>query len=338
MVKGRNIVVRDRHFNLRCALGGRRGRVAACGGMAASSGSISSGVRASGTATASGMSSASGRAVSAQSTTAWKSESEETVKTRRNALRVIVQKLRNFWPADKETRLTDRATILEQSVFDVTASKEDYIKRLQRDLQMLSSKKELEKKNMRLHMQQASDIFAQHAQDDSRVGAVPPNLTADVKAKFVQKIYTMEKKHVNKLYLLKTSEDRLRHSPHEQKIKEWLTHFKTMHQLRDKGPYDLKKLNEIDEQLDKCASHPAFRSHLRVPPNRETINKQNDRTNVIGSRFVEKMRKLNNERPFVVAEVRAALARESCVRDCPVVPLHTLTHSLELLRPPSFAC
>ena len=36
--------------------------------------------------------------VCAQSAGQWKSESDETVKTRRNALRVIVQKLRNFWP------------------------------------------------------------------------------------------------------------------------------------------------------------------------------------------------------------------------------------------------
>ena len=36
--------------------------------------------------------------ICAQSTVQWKGESEETVKTRRNALRVIVQKLRNIWP------------------------------------------------------------------------------------------------------------------------------------------------------------------------------------------------------------------------------------------------
>ena len=33
-----------------------------------------------------------------QNAVQWKGESEETVKTRRNALRVIVQKLRTIWP------------------------------------------------------------------------------------------------------------------------------------------------------------------------------------------------------------------------------------------------
>ena len=53
----------------------------------------------------------------------WKGESEETVKTRRNALRVIINKFRNFFPTEGEEKLTKRAALLERSVFDVTASK-----------------------------------------------------------------------------------------------------------------------------------------------------------------------------------------------------------------------
>jgi hypothetical protein len=56
-------------------------------------------------------------------TVAWKSESEETVKTRKNALRVIINKFRNFFPTEGEEQLTKKAALLERTVFDVTSSK-----------------------------------------------------------------------------------------------------------------------------------------------------------------------------------------------------------------------
>jgi len=240
---------------------------------------------------------------SSQNSAPWKSEAEETAKTRRNALRVIVQKLRGFWPADTESKLTERATLLEKGVFDVTTSKNEYIQRLQRDLGLLTNKKELAIKAARLQMQQASDIFAHQTQEDARTGIVPPNHTADAKAKFTQKIYSMEKKHSNKFMLLKLSDDRLRHTPQELKMKDLLVHFKTQHGLRERGPFDIKKLNEIDEHLDRLQAQANSRSTVHIAPSRETTDKQNDRTNQIGQRMFEKLRKLNRERPFAIAEL-----------------------------------
>jgi len=246
----------------------------------------------------------SSRQSSSSQSLSWKScDADETMKTRRNALRVIVQKLRNYWAADSEARLTERATLLEKGVYDVTNNKTDYIQRLQRDLSLLSNKKELEKKAMRMQIQQAGDIYAQHAQEDGRTGTVPPNMTADAKAKFTQKIYTMDKKHSNKFILLKLTEERLKGSPSELKMKEQLQLFKVLHGQRDKGPFDVKKLNDIDEKLDQLQVVAATRPTVRVAPNRETVDKQNDRTQLIGQRMVDKLRKLNRERPFVVAEV-----------------------------------
>jgi hypothetical protein len=53
----------------------------------------------------------------------WKSEAEETVKTRKNAMRVIVTKLRNFWPSHDEATLGARACELEGSVYNTTGTK-----------------------------------------------------------------------------------------------------------------------------------------------------------------------------------------------------------------------
>ena len=247
------------------------------------------------------------------------------MKTRRNALRVILQKLRNFWPADAETRLMEQATLLEKGVYDVTGSKTDYIQRLQRDLGLLGQKKELEKKSIRQNMQQGCDSLGQLAQDDIRTGGVPQNLAADTKAKFTQKIHTMEKKHSNKFNLLRVQDDRLKNSQHELKMKEQLNLFKTEHSRRDsiRGPFDIKKLNDIDEQLDRLQAHSAMRSTGRIAPIRDTVDKQNDRTQQIGQRMVDKMRKLSRERPFVVAEVNChecphsfAHQRQSLLRTC----------------------
>ena len=247
----------------------------------------------------------------------WKSDgAEETVKTRRNALRVIVQKLRSFWPADTEMRLAERAALLERGVYGVTTSKASYVQRLQRDLSMLSTRKELERETMRVQAQQAGELFAQAAQEDAKQGEVPWNATADVKAKFVQKVYSMEKKHSNKFHLLKLTdrlsphELKMKLSPHELKMMDLLKHFKTQHNLREKGPFDLKRLNEIDDQLDKLQGMSALRASARIAPTRDSVDKQNERTQQIASRMSERLRKLNSERPFALAQMSRTLERD----------------------------
>ena len=164
--------------------------------------------------------------------------------------------------ADTETALVGRATLLEKGVYEVTNSKPDYIQRLQRDLSLLSNKKENEKKMMRQHMQQACDQLGQYAQEDVRTSAVPPSVTADAKAKFTQKVYMMEKKHQNKLMLLKIPDERLKQSPHEQRMKDLLKAFKDEHSKRDtlKGPFEIKRLNDIDEQLDRLQACALIKS------------------------------------------------------------------------------
>jgi len=76
------------------------------GGASAGAGQLS----ASGSGTPSRSSASAGAAP-------WKGDDQdvdETVKTRRNALRVIVQKMRNFWPADTEARLS-RASMMPRT-------------------------------------------------------------------------------------------------------------------------------------------------------------------------------------------------------------------------------
>ena len=191
---------------------------------------------------------------------------------------------------DAET-LAGRATLLENVVYEVTSSKADYIQRLQRDLSVLSNKKENEKKIMRQHMQQACDQLGQYAQEDVRAGAVPPSMTADAKAKFMQKLHVMEKKHQNKLSLLKIPDERLKPFQYEQKMKELLKVFKEEHLKRDtlKGPFEIKRLNDVDEQLDRVQALVATRPSIRMAPSRDTVDKQNDRTQQIGQRLVDKL-------------------------------------------------
>ena len=247
----------------------------------------------------------------ALSSAPWKSDTaEETVKTRRNALRVIVQKMRTFWPADTEVRLTERATLLEKGVYDVTSSKADYIQRLQRDLGLLSNKRDLEKKHMRTQMQQAGDLCAQYAHEDKNTGMVAPHLSADAKAKFTQKIYAMEKKHSNKFILLKMTDDRLKQSQPDLQMRKLLERFKSQYNQRDKGPFDLRELNDIDHQLDRQQAAAPLPAIVRMAPSRETADKQNDRTQQIGLRMADKIRKLNRERPLVIAELSWTIERD----------------------------
>ncbi len=153
-------------------------------------------------------------------------------------------------------------------MYEVTSSKADYIQRLQRDLGVLGNKKENEKKIVRQHMQQACDQLGQYAQEDGRAGAVPPSMTADAKAKFMQKLYAMEKKHRNKLSLLKIPDERLKPFQYEQKMKELLKVFKEEHLKRDtlKGPFEIKRLNDVDEQLDRVQALVATRPSIRMAP------------------------------------------------------------------------
>jgi hypothetical protein len=53
---------------------------------------------------------------------------------------------------EDEGSLNERATELENGVYETTANKQEYIKILQRDLNLISSKKEMEKKILRNQM------------------------------------------------------------------------------------------------------------------------------------------------------------------------------------------
>jgi len=258
----------------------------------------SGGAPSGGTSAAGGSASAVPKATAAAAAAAvWKSESEETVKTRRNALRVIINKFRNFFPTEGEEKLTKRAALLERSVFDVTVSKPEYITRLQRDLNTLTSKKEVEKKAVR---QQA------YAQAEGPGLASSAHLyTADAKAKWHQKVFSMERKHAQIISIVKQGADARaegRGDSQEQQMRALVhTFLATSKGHCEKGPWDVATLNKVDERLENIRSGANTRA--RALPSRDSVDRQNDRTRQAGARALDKLRKLNKERPFVVLDL-----------------------------------
>ena len=93
-------------------------------------------------------------------------------------------------------------------------------------------------------------------------------------------------------------------------MRKLLERFKGQYSRREKGPFDLKELNDIDHQLDRQQAAAPSPALVRVTPSRETADKQNDRTQQIGQRMGDKMRKLNRERPLVIAELSWTIERD----------------------------
>lgn len=95
----------------------------------------------------------------------------------------------------------------------------------------------------------------------------------------------------------------------------------------DKGPYDLETLNRIDEKLDAYRQMAIVRSR-QSGWNKETVDKQNDRTGQVRDMTLNKLRKINHERPFLIADLgwyACTIQRLSPLLNCSLLPfvLHT---------------
>ena len=115
----------------------------------------------------------------------WRADSEETIKTRKNALRVIVTKFRHFWPTESEAKLAYRAGVVEHGVYECSSSKTEYISLLQRDLNVITQRKELERKALRSQIQTSGDL---HAHEESRGSTIQSSQSSDARSKFIQKV------------------------------------------------------------------------------------------------------------------------------------------------------
>eukprot|EP00960_Hanusia_phi_P032627 749952-Hanusia_phi.AAC.2 len=212
---------------------------------------------------------------SAGSSTPWRADSEETIKTRKNALRVIVTKFRHFWPTESEAKLAYRAGVVENGVYECSSSKTEYITALQKDLNVITQRKELERKALRTQIQTSGDL---HAQEEARGNANQSSQSSDVRSKYVQKVYYMEKKHQQLLLLARQQEDRIQNPADSTSMRQVISTFRTLSQAKDRGPYDIDQLNKVDEHLERVRLQSRGTSSGRSLVSKETLEKQNDRT------------------------------------------------------------
>jgi len=237
----------------------------------------------------------------------WRADSEETIKTRKNALRVIVTKFRHFWPTESEAKLAYRAGVVEHGVYECSSSKTEYISLLQRDLNVITQRKELERKALRSQIQTSGDL---HALEESRGSTNQSSQSSDARSKFIQKILYMEKKHQQLFLLARQQEDRIQNPADSTSTRQVIATFRSLAQAKDRGPFDIDQLNKVDEHLERIRLSSRSTSSGRSLVSKETLEKQNDRTQQVGARAVEKFRKLCKERPIVVTDLAWSVENE----------------------------
>ena len=59
------------------------------------------------------------KSVANNSQVTWKSDSEDMIRARKSAQRVILSKFKNFWPSDDDVKLTARAFDFERGEYEV---------------------------------------------------------------------------------------------------------------------------------------------------------------------------------------------------------------------------